>query len=286
MFNRIIVPIDGSDASWRAVPVAERLAAACDADLELLHIDTSAETDSDRPAERIRRRVDDMAWSGPAPRLTIVRDRLDVAHAIADHLDASTGAQLVMAGSGKGRTQAVLGSVSAEVLTATFGPVIIVGPHVDADASFAGSDLMITVDGSELSETALGLAGAWGIGMQLRPWVVSVLEPETGADRPRDAAESNYVSRLAQRLERHTRRDTEFEVLHGKRPASAIAEFAETLNARFVVMATHGRGGLARLTLGSVAADVVRHSPCPVVLLRPPHQALHHDPADRAGAMV
>jgi len=271
MFNRIVVPIDGSDASWRAVSVGDRLAAACDAALELLHVDTSA---GDPVDEQIERRIARMDWIGAPPTSTILHDRVDVAHAIADHLEGVNGGVLVMASSGRGRSQAVLGSVMSEVLAATFGPLIVVGPNVDPERAFAGTELIVTVDGSKFSETAVGLAGAWGIGMHLRPWVVAVAEPGAGA-ASHDALESNYVSHTAQRLSRRTRRDTEFEVLHDDHPARAINEFADTLGARFVVMSTHGRGGLARLALGSVAADVVRHAPCPVVLLRPPELFVH-----------
>ena len=34
-------------------------------------------------------------------------------------------------------------------------------------------------------------------------------------------------------------------------------------------MATHGRSGLTRITMGSVATQVVRHAPCPVLVTRP-----------------
>ncbi len=160
-----------------------------------------------------------------------------------------------------------------EAPPATAGPMIVVGPNVDVNAEFR-RELLVTVDGSDLSETALGLAGAWGIGLHLRPWVVSVAEP--GPVVAADAAESGYVARAAHELSARTGRDTEFEVLHDDHPARAITQFAESLDAGLIVMATHGRGGLARLRLGSVAADVVRHARCPVVLMRPPELLFAH----------
>lgn len=47
-----------------------------------------------------------------------------------------------------------------------------------------------------------------------------------------------------------------------------ITELAATLGADLIVIASHGRTGLARVVLGSVAERVSRHSPCPVLLLR------------------
>jgi len=51
-------------------------------------------------------------------------------------------------------------------------------------------------------------------------------------------------------------------------PANVITEAAENENFDLIVMATHGRTGLTRLFLGSVAEKVIRHSPCPVLVMR------------------
>lgn len=52
-------------------------------------------------------------------------------------------------------------------------------------------------------------------------------------------------------------------------PAPAILRAADDLKADLVVMATHGRKGIDRLILGSVAERVVRDSPKPVLTVRP-----------------
>ena len=51
-------------------------------------------------------------------------------------------------------------------------------------------------------------------------------------------------------------------------PAPEIAEAAEELDVDLVVMATHGRGGVPRLLLGSVVESVMRHSPRPLLIVR------------------
>ena len=48
-------------------------------------------------------------------------------------------------------------------------------------------------------------------------------------------------------------------------PSTAIARLAEEENADLIVMGTHGRTGLTRLLMGSVAEAVVRRAPCPVL---------------------
>jgi nucleotide-binding universal stress UspA family protein len=52
-------------------------------------------------------------------------------------------------------------------------------------------------------------------------------------------------------------------------PAEEIAQLASDLEADLVVVGTHGRRGLRRLLLGSVAEGVVRLAPCPVLVVRP-----------------
>lgn len=51
-------------------------------------------------------------------------------------------------------------------------------------------------------------------------------------------------------------------------PHDVIAAAAQTVGADLVVMGTHGRSGFNRLMLGSVAENVVRHAPCPVLTVR------------------
>jgi nucleotide-binding universal stress UspA family protein len=52
-------------------------------------------------------------------------------------------------------------------------------------------------------------------------------------------------------------------------PAQEIARVAQELDAHLVIVGTHGRRGLSRVILGSVAEAVVRLAPCPVLVIRP-----------------
>ena len=59
----------------------------------------------------------------------------------------------------------------------------------------------------------------------------------------------------------------EYRLLEGE-PATVIAETAAETNADLVVMGTHGRTGFTRLVMGSVAEEVLRRAPCPVLTIR------------------
>lgn len=51
-------------------------------------------------------------------------------------------------------------------------------------------------------------------------------------------------------------------------PRDAILALADEVDADMIVMGTHGRRGISRLVIGSVAENVVRNAPCPVLTVR------------------
>jgi nucleotide-binding universal stress UspA family protein len=55
-------------------------------------------------------------------------------------------------------------------------------------------------------------------------------------------------------------------------PASAIVDYAQREPIDLIITGTHGRGGMSRLLLGSVAERVVRTAPCPVLTIRRPER--------------
>lgn len=58
-------------------------------------------------------------------------------------------------------------------------------------------------------------------------------------------------------------------VVSSGKPATGIVSAQQTLSADLIVMATHGRTGADHSRLGSVAEQVIRHSSCPVIAVRP-----------------
>jgi nucleotide-binding universal stress UspA family protein len=63
---------------------------------------------------------------------------------------------------------------------------------------------------------------------------------------------------------------TNVALVEGAVPAEEIVKSAAATKADLLVLGTHGRTGVARLFLGSVAARVVATAPCPVLTVRPP----------------
>lgn len=61
----------------------------------------------------------------------------------------------------------------------------------------------------------------------------------------------------------------EHHLLYGH-PADEIIRASKNLDADVIVMGTHGRGGLSRALMGSIAAEVVRKAHCPVLTIKLP----------------
>ncbi len=266
MFQQLVVPIDGSAASWHAVPVAARMAAAVDGKLEVV---TVVDRLADITAAQ-RALQDGLAQLGElaVEPMSQVLASDSVATAVADHVESMTGGMVAMSSHGHGRTAAVLGSVTDELLRRLYGPIVVVGPHVPADAGTLDGSYVAALDGSDRSRAIVPIIGAWAVEFGGTPWLVEVLD--TVATSSGDVFESAYVSRVAHEVQTSIGHEVQYETLHGDRPSRAIVDFADRLGASLMFLTTHGRSGLDRLRLGSVASEVVRHATCPVVLHRPP----------------
>ena len=90
------------------------------------------------------------------------------------------------------------------------------------------------------------------------------------ADRRRENVRSQILDALRNDLEalKAAGYEVSAQVRFGD-PAQEIVDCADEEEMDLVVMATHGRSGVSRLVLGSVAERVLRHAPVPVVVLRP-----------------
>ena len=134
--------------------------------------------------------------------------------------------------------------------------------------------MLVTLDGSRFSEEmlapALELARATGARVSLLEVVtrytglVRLLHP---AERTADAAEQS-LRQVRHRIPPELG-PVDVRVVEHANAAAGIAMEARREDVDLVAMATHGRGGLRRLLLGSVAESVVRSSRVPVLLFRP-----------------
>jgi universal stress protein A len=75
----------------------------------------------------------------------------------------------------------------------------------------------------------------------------------------------------------------ELAVRISRSPGGAIVKHARSIGADVIIVGTHGRDGVSRLLMGSVAEHVVRHAPCPVLVVRRnEHEFILPDPVSVA----
>jgi nucleotide-binding universal stress UspA family protein len=269
VFDHLIVPVDGSSASFRAVPVACRIAARLSGGVEVVTV-VDRLADVSKARDMLERGIREL---GPLPvePKQLVHASHTVAGAISTHIEYSHGGMALMSAHGHGRSAAILGSTTDELLRAMFGPVIVIGPHAVGWQGRLDGNYVVPLDGSKRSDGVLPIVAAWATEFGGTPWLVEVAED--GFGNAGDLVESSFVNGRASELRRRITRPVEFEVLHADHPAREIVRFAEESNASLIFMATHGRTGFERLVSGSVAAGVIHDASCPIVMFRPPELA-------------
>lgn len=82
-----------------------------------------------------------------------------------------------------------------------------------------------------------------------------------------DTQRENLIRAFRDRMSNTDMANVDFEVRFGD-PGSEVTKFAEQVSADLIVISSHGRTGLSRLLIGSVAERVVRLAHCPVLVLR------------------
>ncbi|QLD87255.1 universal stress protein [Natronomonas halophila] len=137
--------------------------------------------------------------------------------------------------------------------------------------------VVVPYDGSELAKDALEFAVEHHEDADIA--LVHVLDfVEAGYDAPPEAALPGYWQDWHEEAEKAAEEmfaeaedlvdvDFETETIVG-RPARAIVEYVDETDADAIVMGSHGREGVSRILLGSVAETVVRRAEVPVTVVR------------------
>lgn len=274
MFGDVLVPMDGSEASERAldvaIPIARHLASTLRivsyADRELL----------DRMEADINQALGRRDTEGLTVEISVETPSVKVSEMLIDQVRRHPGTLLCLSTHGRGRSELLTGSVANDVLRQITSAVLLIGPKCDTDSFLLSGRVVLPADGSVVSESVVPVATAWAIIMHAPVEVLSVLDPKMAnmaATTHGDLTETTYTHRLAKQIGDDLGRTVDYDVLHDKNPAPAIIDHIRDEPVGIVAMATHGATGLARLTVGSVTSEIVRSSPVPVLTIRPPELA-------------
>lgn len=305
--KRVLVPLDGSEFAEGAVRPAEALARRRGAELHLASIVSEVppaplaaeagelisqwlDDEEARVKEylaKVKREVESRspglavkayAQIGPVTRtLEILADELDVD-------------LVVMTTHGRGAFQRTwLGSIADRLLRGLKRPLLLLkadpgGPPLFEDGG-SPSRVLVPLDGSEAAEHTLTvLMEVLGDGRPTRLILASVLAegfplasvylPHEISDeqerRARHERAQAYLDGVGDRLQGSAGVAIETRVLTADDPAHGLLQFCDQEAIDLIALSTHGRGGVSRFFLGSVADKVVRGTEIPVLVTRRP----------------
>jgi nucleotide-binding universal stress UspA family protein len=218
-----------------------------------------------------------------------------VAEAISQHASTTGSDLVVMTTHGRGALARFwLGSVADALVRQASVPILFVRPQ-EAAPDLAQEPVLrrvlIALDGSELAEQVLEPVLALGASTQAEYTLFRAVKQRTPLsydatsarvsglresllkqlqeiDRQEWTEAQNYLERLAERL-RGRSLTVQTRVVSHEQPATAILDDVQKSPVELIALATHGRGGLKRLLLGSVADKVLRGGTTPMLMYRP-----------------
>lgn len=294
MYESILIPTDGSQATETAIEHGLTLARAYDTtvhtitviDSQIFHLDGISRSFEDAAEEQAERAVESVIERAAGYGVEVVSDiqRGYPSEAILEYADQH-GIDLITMGT-HGRTgidRALLGSVAHRVVRRARNPVLTARHHAIGDTDVPGSapeityeNILLPTDGSKGARRAVeqGLDIAHTFGATVH--VLYVIDSRTYSPYPTGTWEG-IESKLQTQGDRATNRiasqarDAGLDVVTAIEegiPSKTIVEYASEHDIDLIAMGTRGRSGIDRILLGSVAEKVVTTAPMPVLTVR------------------
>lgn len=286
MYSKILVPLDGSNFSEQILPYARFFADAHGIPVELLRV-----TDPElRPpfwptetADQYLRRIAAEYFSGAA---TSAAEVGAPGRVIVDYAKRDSSCLIAMATHGmSGARRWLVGSVTSKVVQTAANPLLLIRPGdpSGALARVSMDKIVVPLDGSGLAEKTLPHACALAKRLSLELHLLRVYTLPLDAYIVADGVIAQGPAQLQEELAREAQAYLDGKVaalnaagfervvavaLQGD-AASEIIDFARNAPDSLIVMSTHGRSGIGRWVLGSVAEKVSHHAHNPVLLVRP-----------------
>jgi nucleotide-binding universal stress UspA family protein len=301
MYRTIMVPTDGSGFDREAIRVALRIAERIDAKIRLVRVlatgsffGAAAASEGTAIAVEVVRTESDKAWS----ELCALASECRVASKADISVDLHTGPVadvlqgyarrndvdlIVISTHGRrGISRLSLGSVTDSLIRHTTIPVLVVKPptsYLNPQVREAFKRIVVPLDGSTLAEQILPRVLALAKFEESEITLLNVLIPQSYSqkeivdpsmpwwDKDISTAQA-YLFRVAGRLRRHGVVVTT-DIVIAENVANAIGDFASRERADLIAIATHGRGGLARMFRGSVADTIMHSARMSMLVLKP-----------------
>ena len=289
MYNRIMVPLDGSELAEVTLWYAARLTGRLNASLTLIYVSAPDELASPRMHESYLKdvvaRVKKEAVKETGGKNVTVDYKVlkgDPAEEIVDYADKAKINLIILSTQGKsGIKRWPLGNVANKVIGATKKQVLLIRAKGARTDVYQGSlkKVLVPVDGSRQSESILRyithlareldldvtLQHIWVRGVHTYPTLESIKREEKEKKRA-----DNYVIRLGARMRsKGVRTDVVFGDTTQGSEAEEIIKLAEEGKYSMVAMATHGWSAVERWIFGSTANKVLNEGSTPLLLARP-----------------
>ena len=281
MFKKALVPIDGSKLEEGILPYISQLATELNIPVVLVSVvDPSQRSESQEVT--LKRALEEvetsLAEQGVAPKSVVAYGH--PAKQIVQVADQEGCDLIAMATHGRNTVGRVLfGSVTDDVIRTSHVPTLVITPQ-KAKKKDTLSRIVAPLDGSSHAETALPYAEDLAQNLDLEILLVRVIDtggPYTGllddarfveVDPDIEADATDYMAQTAKRLNSKGLK-AHWKLLEGT-PGDRLVDLSHWMQQDIVVMATHGRAGVARWIEGSVTGEVVRYSGNPVLVVPPP----------------
>jgi len=296
MYEKIVVPLDGSEIAEVALPYAEELAGRLGSEITLISVSPSAEEHDQQMFQRyIQKTVESIREKAerylakPFERAIEVNSAILVgnpAEKIVDYADSGDIDLIIMATHGRsGISRWALGSVADKVMRATERPVVLVRaknacPYVYEKGIL--SKILVPLDGSKEGEMVIPYVEelAFKLGAEIVFFQVIALAyhvhisgdaavqvPYTEKEmEPLKMSAQSYLKKMGSKVKERGI-PTKYEVRVGA-AGHEIIKLADEINTDLVAMSTHGRSGIGRWVFGSVAERVMHSGNTPVLLVR------------------
>jgi nucleotide-binding universal stress UspA family protein len=284
MYSRILVPLDGSQLSETILPYARTLSKTLRLPVELLKVNDPDKLTAFSPPMQGGDYLRGVAETLPAG--AEVHSSIELgepAEVIVDIGAADSKSLIAMATRGhSGVERWYLGSVTNKVLHAAPNPLLLVretdNQKIHGEATL--KKLVVLLDGSDVAELVLPHVENLARAMELEVILVRVnpmpIEPpmtevypltmDSIIEQCREEAKA-YLEKKTEELRAKGLERVSHVLLEGN-VAGEIIDFAQKTLDNIVAMTTHGRSGVTRWLLGSVADKVIRHSGDPVLVVR------------------
>jgi nucleotide-binding universal stress UspA family protein len=290
-----MVPLDGSALAERALPYAVAIARSTGGKLLLIRVvaplrfpaeyQPSGQTKAMVEAKAYLTRISEGLGAGLAIETATYYE--DPALALVNEVQRRAVDLVIMSTHGhSGVGSWIYGSITAQVFRHVNVPVLVVSPHCAGTwPTERPPRILVPLDGSKLAEDVLDptrdIARALGAEIHLTrviapstfkhvvdyPGVVGVPHGASIGD-----AEA-YLETVAARLHEEGFAVT-MQAVEAEGVAPSLAEVAEESGSDMIAMSTHGRSGVARLVMGSVASGAILKATVPIMLVRP--VTMHH----------